>query len=366
MIKNHKETAKHYEKMLQNAEKVGQSDWDIEQIKKMVAFHKTMANEYKSDKMGKGGLTKNETLKVAEKFAKALSKTENKKVTVNMRTLEEDSFDLDMDGIEYDGGSYNIYDNGDVKNMALRESPVYGKTTSTQSEIENNLSKMGKGGSISKKYTVNVYYGGEMEDEEFYTDSLEEAKKISQQGEHSEIYDNIKKEFVEIEYAKGGETKSYEVELSAESNPDYDKSSHEGSVNIKSYKVKAKSIENARDIVVAFIMENDLGSGNWSGGNVYKNGKKVGHISYNGRYWDDTKKPPKDTQRWIDAIENGCNTKRELIEKVYGGSRSTGSQHYIRRHLLNNGYRDNIKNSMTEYYREGKESMIKRDLFNQL
>jgi hypothetical protein len=84
------------------------------------------------------------------------------------------------------------------------------------------------------------------------------------------------------------------------------------------------------------------------------------------RYWDDTKKPPKDTQRWIDAIENGCNTKRELIEKVYGGSRSTGSQHYIRRHLLNNGYRDNIKNSMTEYYREGKESMIKRDLFNQL
>ena len=342
-----------------------------------------------------------------------------------------------------------------------------------------------------KKYKVNVYYGGEMEDEEFYTNSLDEAKRVSQGGEHSEIYDNHKKEFVEIEYAKGGSTKrnvkltlsdkdsydytykqdgatasitfgfgkepfqyevkkisksleplkqdildtftiqgikqheykggfseaikhldtsilygdkqfakggdiyddmdedievankkatylfevlkgsgykpynlekanydadasieiskktqvsvsldgeiavvteegdgkfrfidagtsissmlqtlkgldkkylekggymakggtteSYEVELSAESNPDYDKSSYEGSVNIKSHKVKAKSIEEAREIVVAFIMENDLGSGNWSGGNVYKNGKKIGHVSYNGRYWDDTK-----------------------------------------------------------------------------
>jgi hypothetical protein len=140
-----------------------------------------------------------------------------------------------------------------------------------------------------KRYKVNVYYGGEMEDEEFYTDSLDEAKRVSQGGEHSEIYDNHKKEFVEIEYAKGGTTESYEVELSAESNPDYDKSSYEGSVNIKSHKVKAKSIEEAREIVVAFIMENDLGSGNWSGGNVYKNGKKIGHVSYNGRYWDDTK-----------------------------------------------------------------------------
>jgi hypothetical protein len=59
-----------------------------------------------------------------------------------------------------------------------------------------------KGGKMGR-YTVNVYYGGEMENEEIYTDSLAEAKKISQQGEHSEIYDNVKKVFIE-EYAKGG------------------------------------------------------------------------------------------------------------------------------------------------------------------
>lgn len=101
-----------------------------------------------SDKMAKGGLTKEQTLEVAEKYAKALSKTENKKVSVNMRTLEEDSFDLDMDGIEYDGGSYNIYDNGDVKNMALSTKPIYGKKDSNVDEIVKNLSKMSKGGKV--------------------------------------------------------------------------------------------------------------------------------------------------------------------------------------------------------------------------
>jgi hypothetical protein len=58
-----------------------------------------------------------------------------------------------------------------------------------------------------KRYKVNVYYGGEMEDEEFYTDSLDEAQRASQGGEHSEIYDNHKKVFVELEYSDGGRVK---------------------------------------------------------------------------------------------------------------------------------------------------------------
>jgi len=83
-------------------------------------------------------------------------------------------------------------------------------------------------------------------------------------------------------------------------------------------------------------------------------------------YWKDTKKPPMDTQRWIKAIEGGFNTKTLIMDKVYPNARATGSQHYIRRHLLHNGYKDNIKNPTPEYYIEGKESMIQRDLFNQL
>jgi len=71
--------------------------------------------------------------------------------------------------------------------------------------LKSKDSKMAHGGKTKgKRYKVNVYYGGEMEDEEFYTDSLYEAQRASQRGEHSEIYDNHKKKFVELEYAKGG------------------------------------------------------------------------------------------------------------------------------------------------------------------
>jgi uncharacterized protein (UPF0254 family) len=230
--------------------------------------------------------------------------------------------------------------------------------------------KMAHGGKTnSKRYTVNVYYGGEMEDDEVYTDSLEEAKRISQGGEHSEIYDNEKKEFVEIEYAEGGEIESeakrladnsnwtneklqaeydsnkrdlqnfnngflkpskvigggykssavakrlakefleknvatykkaleirgvmakggevdtYEVELSAFPNPDYADEDDRGSINIKKSRKKVSDVEEARRVVREFIEENDLGSGNWPNGGVYKNGKKIGYISYNGKFW---------------------------------------------------------------------------------
>ena len=64
------------------------------------------------------GLTKDETLEVAKKIAEAISKVDKVKCTVNMKTLEEDSFDLDYDGDEFDGGTYMIIDDGSVINAA--------------------------------------------------------------------------------------------------------------------------------------------------------------------------------------------------------------------------------------------------------
>ena len=72
------------------------------------------------------GLSKEETLEVAQKFADALAEVDGVKVTVNMETLEEDSFDLDYDGTEFDGGSYNINADGSVVNMAVRKQPTVG------------------------------------------------------------------------------------------------------------------------------------------------------------------------------------------------------------------------------------------------
>lgn len=92
------------------------------------------------------GLSKDETKKVAETYAKAISKLDGGKCTVNMRTLEEDSFDLDFNGEEFDGGSYSINSNGDVSNDAMgvgmKNPPVYGKWNDSVDTIVKNLKKL--------------------------------------------------------------------------------------------------------------------------------------------------------------------------------------------------------------------------------
>ena len=85
------------------------------------------------------GLSKAETKKVAETYAKAIGKNDGVKCTVNLKSLEEDSFDLDIDGEEYAGGSYIITLDGDVVNAALSEKPVYGQIDSTVDQIIKNL-----------------------------------------------------------------------------------------------------------------------------------------------------------------------------------------------------------------------------------
>ena len=108
-----------------------------------------------SEAYGKSaGLSKEETLEVAQKFADAMSKVDGTKVTVNKRTLEEDSFDLDVDGEEFDGGSYNIYQNGNVMNMALRENPVYGKKNDSVDTIVKNMKKIMSESTIVEKLSV--------------------------------------------------------------------------------------------------------------------------------------------------------------------------------------------------------------------
>lgn len=92
------------------------------------------------------GLSKDETKKVAETYAKAISKLDGGKCTVNMRTLEEDSFDLDFNGEEFDGGSYSIDSNGNVYNNAMgvgmKTPPIYGKWNDSVDAIIKNIKKL--------------------------------------------------------------------------------------------------------------------------------------------------------------------------------------------------------------------------------
>ena len=71
-------------------------------------------------------IDKNKTMQIAKMVADAISKIDGVKATVNMRTLEPASFDIDLPNDETAGGSYNLYADGSIRNMALPETPIYG------------------------------------------------------------------------------------------------------------------------------------------------------------------------------------------------------------------------------------------------
>lgn len=50
--------------------------------------------------------------------------------------------------------------------------------------------------------------------------------------------------------------------------------------------VDAADLAEASRLCRAYIEENNLGGGNWSGGDVLLRGKRVARVSYNGRVWD--------------------------------------------------------------------------------
>jgi hypothetical protein len=70
-------------------------------------------------------MTDQETAGHAERFAKYMSDKEGGEFAVTAGSIEGPSFDLDLDGEKYDGGSYVILTNGDIVNMAIPNKPVY-------------------------------------------------------------------------------------------------------------------------------------------------------------------------------------------------------------------------------------------------
>jgi len=65
----------------------------------------------------------------AERFAKYMSNKEGENFSVTMGSVDGPSFDLDLDGEPYEGGSYIITVDGDIVNVALSGNPVYANTT---------------------------------------------------------------------------------------------------------------------------------------------------------------------------------------------------------------------------------------------
>jgi hypothetical protein len=116
---------------------------------------KALFNKYSPD--GQGGIslkmkevaiasdmTTQETSGHAERFAKYMSDKEGKTFTVTAGSVDGPSFDLDLDGVKYDGGSYIISTAGEIINMSLPEHPVYANTKMLEGKKEDVTGPKGK------------------------------------------------------------------------------------------------------------------------------------------------------------------------------------------------------------------------------
>ncbi|MDA9268168.1 hypothetical protein N9P60_00220 [bacterium] len=161
----------------------------------------------------RAGLSKEETLKVAQKFADALTKLDGMKYTVSS-DYEEDSFDLDIEDQddvdpritgEYAGGSYNINDDGSVVNMATwnrktNVSPTYGNMDDDIETIINTIKNLSES-VVKESYT------------EFQRDGVEKGEKIEKKKMKKTKKETIDTKLSEIE--KAGRITTLEAQIDA-------------------------------------------------------------------------------------------------------------------------------------------------------
>lgn len=127
---------------------------------------------------------------------------------------------------------------------------TYQKTHTNKTALQNHVSKIKKRGGkyVVKNNTINYVFSS------------------------AEIKNNKIKDVLELE-------------LQAIPNTDFDPSDWEARVKIKKHRIFVSSIDDASKKARKFCVDNDLGGGNFVRANLYKNGKKIGYISYNGKFW---------------------------------------------------------------------------------
>lgn len=75
------------------------------------------------------------------------------------------------------------------------------------------------------------------------------------------------------------------VSLTSVGNPDHGQDHDAPVYGVEDTTAEVDSLAHASAVCRAWILKNDLGGGNWSGGRVSVDGKVVARISYNGRVW---------------------------------------------------------------------------------
>lgn len=81
---------------------------------------------------------------------------------------------------------------------------------------------------------------------------------------------------------RAGAKSEMTVLLAAVGNPDFGEPLD---IGVPRSMVPVESFRSASNAVLGYIARNNLGGGNWAGGQVFKDGRQVAHVSYNGRVW---------------------------------------------------------------------------------
>ena len=85
----------------------------------------------------------------------------------------------------------------------------------------------------------------------------------------------------------------YSMLLSARGNIDHNENPFSNIVNgkkVEAQVVECNSIEECQLSAQKYILDNDLGGGNWESAIIFEDGAYVGYLSYNGRFWPKKRK----------------------------------------------------------------------------
>lgn len=77
-----------------------------------------------------------------------------------------------------------------------------------------------------------------------------------------------------------------QVRLESRGNPDFGQNPDEPVWGAVDQTVEVSSLKEASAVCLKYCDDNDLGGGNWTGGQITEDGKAIGYVSYNGRVWD--------------------------------------------------------------------------------
>jgi hypothetical protein len=157
------------------------------------------------------------SFKVAKKFAEYMSKKEGRNFEVTPNSVDEYSFDLDLDGESYEGGSYLIKGNGDIVNVAITPNEVYGNINQLDENKEIKPTTKMKISELKAKIKEMIV--AEYEKDVDYTDETAGYDFLAELEGMLNEADETEKDTAEAEDVTVDDTETIDTETEVEVDP---------------------------------------------------------------------------------------------------------------------------------------------------